>query len=207
MNPRIAQNTAGMPVADFPAVFQINIDAVEAHPLVFTDPDPTILACQEANDALTAKLERISALEMELAMTRVERDELYKAALAARVQLAIYVMGVAKGDPAIMLLAGFVLAAPPGPPQPMPKVLANKLTALEVDGAGLGEWDPTFGAKSYEVSIAADANGPWAFYKVVTEARVEITGQPSGQKLWSRVRAVNKLGPGPWSDPACCMIG
>ncbi len=29
----------------------------------------------------------------------------------------------------------------------------------------------------------------------------------SGQKLWVRVRAVNDLGPGPWSDPVCCMIG
>ncbi|HEY0552537.1 MAG TPA: hypothetical protein VGF13_23255, partial [Verrucomicrobiae bacterium] len=78
---------------------------------------------------------------------------------------------------------------------------------LQVDGAGLGEWDPAVGNKSYEVEISASATGPFTFYRVVTAARVEITGQPSGQKLWSRVRAVNAVGPGPWSDPASCMIG
>jgi hypothetical protein len=196
-----------MPAADFPAVFQINIDAVGANPTVFPTPNPTLIVCQAKNDALIAKLAKIEELKSELAMTRVECAECLTEALAARGQLAISVAGTANGNAATMLLAGFELALPPGPPQPMPKVLGNILNPLEVDGAGLGEWDPTIGAKSYQVEIGANANGPFAFYRVVTAARVEITGQPSGQKLWTRVRAVNALGAGPWSDPACCMIG
>ena len=196
-----------MPAPDVPAVFQINIDAVGANPTVFTTPNPTLVFCQAKNDALSAKLARIEELKSELAMTRVECAECLSAALAARGQFAIYVAGVANGNAATMLFAGFQLALPPGPPQPMPKVLGNILNPLQVDGAGLGEWDPTIGAKSYEVEISTSASGPYTFYRVVTAARVEITGQPSGQKLWSRVRAVNAVGAGPWSDPACCMIG
>ena len=36
------------------------------------------------------------------------------------------------------------------------------------------------------MEISTSASGPYTFYRVVTAARVEITGQPSGQKLWSR---------------------
>lgn len=196
-----------MPARDFPPVFQMNLDAIGENPLVFTDVNPTLVDCQAKNDALIAKLEKINALKSELAMTRYECGQLFNEAKDLRTLLATYVTNIAGGLPATMLLAGFELALPPGPPQPMPKVLSNKLTALEVDGSGLGEWEPVYGGKSYEIAIAASATGPYVFYRVTTRARVEITGQPSGQKLWSRVRAVNDLGPGPWSDPACCMIG
>jgi hypothetical protein len=39
-----------------------------------------------------------------------------------------------------------------------------------------------------------------------TVSHHHFVGKTSGQKLWTRVRAVNKLGPGPWSDPACCTV-
>lgn len=207
MQPRIALNTAGKPAAEIPPLFQINIDAVSANPTVFTTPNPTVVFCQEKNDALLAKLTKIEELKVELAMTRAECEECLQEVLAARGQLALYVGTVAKGKAATLLLAGYDLALPPGPPQPMPKVLSYALTPSQNAGAAIGEWDPAIGSKSYQVEIAADAEGPYAFYRVVTAARVEIIGRPSGQKLWSRVRAVNAAGEGPWSDPACCMIG
>jgi hypothetical protein len=207
MQPRIALNSAGISAAVFPAMFQVNIDAVAANPTVFTNPNPTLANCQAKNDALIAKLARIEELKSELAVARVECAQCFREARAARGQLATYVTGVANGNAATMLLAGYDLAMPPGPPQPMPKVLNNAVTSSDNEGAALGEWAPVLGSKSYEVEIAAQANGPYAFYRVVTAARAEITGRPSGQKLWTRVRAVNSIGEGPWSDPACCMIG
>ena len=40
----------------------------------------------------------------------------------------------------------------------------------------------------------------------IPRARVQLSGLPSGQKRWMRVRAVNDSGPGSWSDPSCRMI-
>lgn len=34
-------------------------------------------------------------------------------------------------------------------------------------------------------------------------SRFELTGLPSGQKVWVRIRAVNARGKSNWSDPAC----
>ena len=205
---RIALNTAGVAVSALPGIFQINLDAIEANPLVFATPDPTLAVCRAANEALAEKLNQINQLEAQLAMARVERDQMARNVLARRSELATYVAGVAKGDPAILLLGGFEVAAPPGPAPEMPKVSGNTLASGETEGTALGRWNPEPGAKSYEVAIAGNGHdGPWNFYQCVSVAQVEISGQVSGQKLWSRVRAVNKNGRGPWSDPACCRIG
>ena len=40
----------------------------------------------------------------------------------------------------------------------------------------------------------------------VSEAKALLTNLTSGQKRWARVRGVNRLGHGPWSDPVCRMI-
>ena len=108
----------------------------------------------------------------------------------------------------LIQMAGFDVAAPPQPAQPMPKVNALALTTGDDDGTGDAVWSSVPGVKSYEVQVSADpptANS-WQHYSTVTRSREAIKTQPSGQKRWMRVRAVNTLGPGPWSDPACAMM-
>src|SRR3954452_3787972 len=98
MQTRIALNTAGMPARDFPAVFQINIDAVGANPTVFTTTNPTLIVCQAKNDALIAKLAKIEELKSELAMTRVECAVCSREARGARGQFAISGADTANGN-------------------------------------------------------------------------------------------------------------
>lgn len=139
---------------------------------------------------------------------RLVRGSLQETAITAHRAQGGYVLGVAMAadNPALVADGGFALVQAPSPTQPMGKVSGNMLTPGENDGTGRGKWDREPGAKSYEVETAANPAGPWTHSQTVTGTHAEFTGQTSGQKLWSRVRAINKLGPGPWSDPACCTI-
>jgi hypothetical protein len=58
------------------------------------------------------------------------------------------------------------------------------------------------------VQLSANPTDPelWETRDVVTEPLLELLGLPSGQKRWVRVRAINNVNKGPWSDPACCTI-
>ena len=63
-------------------------------------------------------------------------------------------------------------------------------------------------AAAYEVQTSPDPITPtsWTHAITVSEPNVRVAGLTSGQKRWIRIRAINRLGPGSWSDPACRMI-
>lgn len=115
-------------------------------------------------------------------------------------------LGVAAGNPAVVTDGGYEIVQPRSPIQPMGKVAGNMVTSGENDGTAKGKWDRMPGAKSYEVETASHPGGPWTHHSTVTVTHVDFTGLTSGQKVWTRVRAINKLGPGAWSDPACCTV-
>ena len=62
-----------------------------------------------------------------------------------RAEMATFVDGKAKGDEAIIPLAGFDVVAPPGPLQPMPMVEGNTFTAGANEQTATGYWDPVVG--------------------------------------------------------------
>jgi hypothetical protein len=103
---------------------------------------------------------------------------------------------------------GLPLRSAPTPPQPCGTV-ANLVTSTgDDDGAMSAKWSRQAQALSFEVQISPDPATPtsWTHAMTVTRPRAKVTGLPSGQKRWMRVRAVNDLGPGSWSDPSCRMI-
>jgi hypothetical protein len=46
----------------------------------------------------------------------------------------------------------------------------------------------------------------WQFADTSKKSRFELTGLPSGQKVWGRLRACNARGKSNWSDPACKRV-
>jgi hypothetical protein len=90
----------------------------------------------------------------------------------------------------------------------MGKVQNVILTSGGNDGTGFAEWDPMYRSRSYEVQLTGDPTNPalWTTYDIVTAASLPFSGLPSGQKRWVRVRAINNVNKGVWSDPACCTI-
>jgi hypothetical protein len=181
-------------------------DAVLAHAATFPTPNPTLASVLGAHDAAEDKLDEIDAREQELITLRQERDDLMAAAELKYHGLGSFVENKANGNPAIITEGGYDLVQPRSATQPMPKVENNVVTAGDNDGEADAAWDAVKGAKSYEIQTAPAPSGPWTHEATVTVSRHHMSGKTSGVKLWTRVRAVNKLGPGPWSDPACCTV-
>jgi hypothetical protein len=206
MNAKVALNLRGLDDREVLDKLQLAIDKLTTNAAQFPNPNPTLLIAQGNYDAADALLNQIDGLEQQLTSLRTQRDQKMEIARAAYGQLGAFVENKAGGDPAKISDGGFDVAQPPGATPPMPQVANHALTAGDGDGEADAAWDAVPKAKSYEYQTAANPAGPWTHEATVTGSKHSMSGKTSGQKLWGRVRAVNKLGPGAWSDPACCTV-
>lgn len=181
-------------------------DAVAGHAATFATPNPALATVLTAHNTAEAILDDIDAREQVLVTRREERDAALTAAVQKYQTLGAYVESIADGNPAVVTEGGYDLVQPRAATQPVPKLGNNFVTAGDNDGDGDAGWDSDRKARSYELQTAPAPAGPWVHEATLTVSHHHLTGKPSGQKLWTRVRGVNKLGPGPWSDPACCTI-
>ncbi len=122
--------------------------------------------------------------------------------------MAAYVEAASGGDAAKIESAGMSVRAPRTPPVVPGPVLALALTEGDFPGTLDVAFDPTAGAKSYEVQTSADpmSEATWAFKMSLAKSSGTIEGLTSGAKRWVRVRAVGAAGVGPWSDPATKVV-
>ena len=93
----------------------------------------------------------------------------------------------------------------PKPVPAQPQGLA--LTAGDEDGELSGQCHGQPGiVEYYEIQYTTgDPNAPgtsWQFADTSKKSRFDLTGLPSGQKIWVRLRACNARGKSSWSDPA-----
>jgi hypothetical protein len=207
MRATVAYNLRNLSLVQTLAKIKKAHDAVLAAAASFTTPNPTLAALLVLYNTALAKVNALIAAEQQLLTLRTQAEQAVDDAVDGYRTLGTYVENVADGDPAIITLGGYDLAQERTAAQPMPKVEGNTLTDGDDDGTADAVWNRVIGAKSYEVQVSADPMSPtsWQHYATVTSSKLHITGQPAG-KRWTRVRAVNKLGPGPWSDPACGNI-
>lgn len=95
---------------------------------------------------------------------------------------------------------------------PVPKPVPSQPTGLELkagdeDGELSGQCNGQPGVvEYYEISYTTtDPNAPgttWQHADTSKKSRFELSGLPTGQKVWVRIRACNARGKSIWSDPA-----
>ena len=168
-------------------------------------PNPPLADAQQHHDEAEEVLNKIDALEKELEMWRAQRTKHVAVAMGDYAALGAYMQNRAQGNPAILTSGGFELLRPRSPVQPMSMATDVVMWTGEDEGTAKAKWKRVKGVRSYEVQLSTDAK-QWTHEASITTSRYQLTGKPSGTRMWIRVRALNKLGPGPWSDPACATI-
>ncbi len=97
-------------------------------------------------------------------------------------------------------------------PKPIPATPTGlELTAGDEDGELSGQCNGQRGiVEFYEIRYTtSDPLLPattWQFADTSKKSRFELTGLPTGQKIWVQLRACNARGKSGWCDPACKRV-
>ena len=164
-------------------------------------PLATLSAAQAALVAANAAAEEIRQLSK-------QRTEARDAALlewtAAITGLAAFTENATGGDATKILTTGYDVRAAATPPQPVGQVKNVEVNFTGMPGHSEVRWKRDANADAYVVQRSPDpiTETSWINQGTVTEPRFEGNGAIPGQKYWYRTAGVNRLGQGPWSEPA-----
>jgi hypothetical protein len=206
---RIAMNTSKLTASQMGTKLEVSLSAIAADSGTFTGATAVLALGNTKLTALTSSEALIESLLVQLETARAERDTNARAAaLFYANELATYVGEIAKGSAEIILAAGMNVVRPRSDSPAMTQIEGVKLTAGTDAGTARLKWKPMFRARTYEVELSVDITNPnaWARRDLVTDPLVELQDLTSGQKCWARVRAINNVNIGPWSDAVCCMV-
>ena len=204
---RVKSGVSSLTKAGLMQFLQTTITAATGNAYVPT-PTPTIPAMQTLLDGGATKINAVEMAEAHATMLRTERDAHMDLIRVALTQFITYAEAACGFDPVKLQSLGLTLRSPATPLQPCGTVMGLVASVGDNEGQLLGDWPRLPFAEAYEVQTSPDAITPtsWAHTATVIDPEVLVPDLTSGQKRWMRVRAINRLGSGPWSDPACRMI-
>jgi hypothetical protein len=159
----------------------------------FTTPSPTLVSFQSAITAAQGALVDASqAIEAARQATAAKRAAVEALMNIARL-LAAYVENASSGDEAKILSSGFSIRSAPQSPESGSDTAVSVLSLTATNNEGeLGlKLEPFAGRKYYEIFTTltpADA-ASWVMRTTSTRASVSLTGLPSGEKVYVKVRA------------------
>jgi hypothetical protein len=177
---------------------------------VFASLAAAITALNSKVDSLETRQTELRTAENEVTLASQKRDAAEKAVTDDAVALAAEVGKIAT----TVTEVESTLMRVKGPPAPKP--VPDQPTGLELtmgddDGELSGQCNGQPGiVEYYEIQYTtADPNGAspnWQHADTSKKSRFDLSGLPSGQKVWVRVRACNARGKSNWSDPACKRV-
>lgn len=172
-------------------------------------PNAAHTALTAAHDDLEQEYNKLLDAEQ---LAKTIRDRVHAkqdTLIGAMGTFASYAEALTEGDLAKLHAAGFQVAGASGMSAAAAAVQTMNLvlTMGDNDGELDASWDPVANARVYEIKTSTNPLDAtlWKPYGVPqTRSSAAITGLPSGQRIWVRVRAIgtSETVPGPWSDPA-----
>jgi hypothetical protein len=171
-------------------------------------PNPHLVTLQGLYDDGVTKNNAYTAAQDACTAALAERDEQIRLIIAGINAYANSMETHTMFDPVKLQTLGLPLRSAPVAPQPVTMVAGLTTSTEDVEGVLNVRWNSQSQAVSYEVQHSADPDAltGWVSLMPIARTRLKLTGLPSGQKRWVRVRAFNDLGPGAWSDPSSRMI-
>ena len=123
---------------------------------------------------------------------------------AAATALGVFTESATGGDAEKILSAGFDIKSDPVPPQPVEQILNVKVSYTGTPGYSEVRWKRDVAADAYVVECCQDPITPegWMGSGTVVETKFTGNGAIPGKACWYRVAGLNRIGQGPWSEPA-----
>ena len=163
-----------------------------------------LAAFSTAQTNLTTANAAYEANRQEAAMLMTARDNAETEWNTTLVGLAGLTESVTGGDAEKIQSAGFDIRATPTPPQPVGQVKNVRVSFNGTPGYSDVRWDRDPHADAFMIQCSPEpiTETSWKNMGTVTEAKYTGNGATPGQKCWYRIAGVNRLGQGPWSEPA-----
>jgi hypothetical protein len=177
----------------------------------FTTPLPAASAFTAALTPFSTALGNFNTAQAAAKLATTMKDTARLGLENALTQRGNYVelTAASAADPAAVIeSAGFSVRSNLTPPA-MPAMATNlSITAGDNAGELDLQWDPTPGARTYDVETSPEPMTPtsWTAQPSVTKSKAVLLGLTSGSKMWLRVRGVGPGGTGAWSDPATKIV-
>jgi hypothetical protein len=201
--PTIATNTYRLPIAEKLQRGQTIIELSTGNPNV-PGNEAALAAFASVQGELAAAHAAYIAATQHAQMLLTVRDNLVAKWNTALNGLAGVTECATGGEPEDILSAGFDVRSRKSPPHPVAQIFGVAVRYTGTPGYSDVTWQRDPAADAYRVQWSAEditADG-WREVGVVTEASFTGNGATPGQRCWYRVAGVNRLGQGPWSEPA-----
>jgi hypothetical protein len=170
-------------------------------------PNPHLVTLQGLYDDGVNKNNAYTAAQNAASAALAERDEHVEDMIAA-INAYIGSMESHTAFDAVKLQSlGLPLRSTPVPPQPCVAPVLVATVGEDAEEMRV-KWPAQVQADSWIVQTSPDPMLPtsWVQADVVSDPKIRLIRLTSGQKRWVRVRGVNRLGYGPWSNPVSRMI-
>jgi len=177
--------------------------------LIFTTPDPTVPAFLGLITAAEEKITAAGTAQRAATQATADKDDAIAALVTGAQQWGVYVQKTTKGNPTQIAVANMDVKAAPVPIGPLGQVQNLAMSAGDQPGELDLIWDGLYGASHYEIQTCTDPNlGNWQFAASCSASKRTLTGQVSGSRVWTRVRAIapQEENDGGWSDPAVKIV-
>ena len=174
----------------------------------FPTSNPSLASVTTLKNTAATKVAAQKAAQLTALQTTNDRDVALNALTAALGLLALNVENTSGGDAVKIQSAGMTVKSPASPQAVPTQVVNLAVSNGDNDGELDAQWDPVRTAKSYQVQVSADpiTATSWRDVTPSSVSKMVIDGLTSGARIWVRVRAINKKGQGPWSDPAVKIV-
>ena len=200
---KIAININGLPISQKLDKVQEIINMSTANPNVPGNA-ALLTALTTAQATLTAKATAAEEARKAAKEATAARDEAMEVWYAALLALAGFTESTTGGVESKILSTGFDVRAEPRPPQPVAQVQNVRVSYNGTPGYSKVRWDRETNSDAYMVQCSPEpiTETSWKNMGTVTEAKFSGNGATPGVKCWYRIAGVNRLGQGPWSEPA-----
>ncbi|HRO43598.1 MAG TPA: fibronectin type III domain-containing protein [Flavipsychrobacter sp.] len=180
--------------------------ALTVNVAIYATPPITLVALLALIDGLDEAQQNMLTGGTAATVIRNQKRKLLEVAL---LELSYYVNGIAKGDEAIIHLAGMVAGAR-GPRRYDSLTTPYDLIAESpLVGAIKLRWKGPHNVKNYAVEHCPDpiTGTQWENGTYNSGANAVLEGFDTGKKYWLRVRALGSEGiKSDWSDPICQLV-